>query len=101
MISDHPVAAGLVLLAVCLVVALVALQVLRVGTPVEQWARANGYKLISEHREASASVKIMGIPRQMRQVHRIIVRDAEGRKRSGRLEWTGEPQDPMHVRWED
>ena len=100
MIADHPIVAGVVLLAACAVAVLLCLHVIRVGTPVERWARANGFTLVSEHREASASVRIMGIPRQMMQVYRIVVRDSEGRKRSGRLEWTGEPLDPMHVTWD-
>jgi len=100
MIADHPILAGAVMLAVCVVVVLVSLHVLRVGTPVERWARANGFKLVSEHREMLASVRIMGIPRQMMQVYRIVVRDSEGRTRSGRLEWTGNALDPMHVTWD-
>ena len=100
MIAEHPILAGVVMLGACVVVVLVSLHVLRVGTPVERWARANGFKLVSENREMSASVRIMGIPRQMMQVYRIVVRDPEGRTRSGRLDWTGDPLDKMHVTWD-
>src|SRR5262245_43712253 len=101
MIADHPVVAGLVLLTGFLGVVLISLHLTKVGTPVEQWARANGFKLISEEREVSASVRILGIPREMMQLYRIVVRDGEGKTRRGHLEWTGDPQDKMHVRWDD
>lgn len=100
MIAEHPVVAGVVMLAVCVVVVLVVLHRIRTGSPVERWAKTQGYKLLSEEREVSASVRIMGIPRKMMQIYRIVVRDPEGRTRSGRLEWTGEPMDPMHVTWD-
>lgn len=101
MIADHPIVAVAALLLVCIVMVLVNWQLARGGTPVEQWARMNGFKLISEEREVSASVRIMGIPREMMQIYRIVVRDSEGRTRRGRLEWTGDALDPMHVRWDD
>lgn len=101
MIADHPIAAGFALLLVCTVMVLFNWQLARGGTPVERWARMNGFKLISEEREGSASVRIMGMPREMMQVYRIVVRDADSRTRKGRLEWTGSALDPMYVRWDD
>jgi hypothetical protein len=101
MIAENPIAAGAVLLAACVVAVLITWHLIKVGTPVERWAKTNGFKLISEEREVSASVRIMGIPRQMMQIYRIVVRDGEGRTRRGRLEWTGDPLDKMHVRWDD
>ena len=101
MIADHPFVAGAALLFVCIVIVIFNWQIASGGTPVERWARSNGYKLISEEREVSASVRIMGIPREMMQVFHIVVRDSEGRTRKGRLEWTGSALDPMHVRWDD
>lgn len=100
MIADHPFVAGAALLAVCIVMVIINWHLARGGSPVERWARASGFKLISEEREVSASVRIMGIPRETMQVYRIVVRDSEGRTRHGRLEWTGNSLDPMHVRWD-
>jgi hypothetical protein len=99
--STNAIIVAVGLLAACLVAVLLKVHVSRNGTPVEQWARRHGYKLISEEREVSASVRIMGMPREMMQVFRVVVRDSEGRTRKGRLEWTGSALDAMHVRWEE
>jgi len=99
-IADHPFVAGFVLVAVFVVIVLINLYQIRNGSPVEQWARANGYKLVSEEREVSASVRILGVPQKMMQITRIVVRDREGKTRTGHIEWTGDPLDKMHVRWD-
>jgi len=71
------------------------------GTPVERWARAQGFTLISEHPEMVRHSRILGVVQEVPQVHRIVVRDKEGRTRHGRVEWTGRPLDKMRVTWDD
>ena len=98
--SGNPIGLVVVLLAFCAVVIIVGWQLAYHGTPVERWAKANGFKLISEEREVFASVRILGMPERTSQVFRIVVRDREGRIRSGRIDWGGRPLDKMHVRWD-
>jgi hypothetical protein len=72
----------------------------RHGTPIERWTKANGFVLLSEDRDWSASSRLLGATAESPQVYCIVVRDREGKTRTGRLVWGGWPLDRMQVTWD-
>ena len=95
------IALVVILLGFCVVAVVIQWHLARQGTPVERWARAHGFKVICEVSEVSPAVRVLGGGQTAPQIIRIVVRDAEGRTRSGRIDWGGRPLDKMVVTWDD
>jgi hypothetical protein len=98
--SPDAIIIGVGLLVACVVAVLIKVQVSKVGTPLENWARRQGLKIISEERTMHLSARILGEADSSPQVVRIVVRDREGRTRSGQVQ-VGRPLDKIVVRWDD